>query len=285
MIPVLILKIVKCVFFAVVKRRKSPVHWTWILASEQTAMCFPGNAQHDILMLIPQFPFLEGFRYYYENDNTSFGLNGIYALPRSCSRSIMARDPLSERRKEEIQASMNSVHLLAYAYEIASQTSVGHLDRALFARSLGYVHNVLYTDEWKIFSNQRRMKQNMFSLIQARMNNSKNSLVNVGTWDSAWYINDHGIKWESVVSPRSSCGVQCTPGYIRVVKGDSKCCWSCIACHYNQIVTDEYTCADCLRGYWPNKDFTKCEFQWGRALFDCTLAIVAVVFVFSFMVL
>ena len=285
MILCLFWKLLNLYFFPAVKQRKSPVHWTWILSSEQSIVCFPRNPQHDVLMLTARFPFLEGFGYYCENFNASFGLNGISASPRSCLRSIMARDLLSQRTKEKIQASMNSVHLLAHAYETASQTGAGQLDRAVFARSLGNVHHVLYSDEWKVFSNQRRMKRNMFSLIQARMNNSKSSLVNVGTWDSVWYINDHGIKWESDERPRSSCGVPCPPGYIRVVKGDCKCCWSCLACHYNQIVTDEYTCTDCLRGYWPNKDFTKCEFQWRRALFDCTLAIVAVVFVFSFMVL
>ena len=128
-------------------------------------------------------------------------------------------------------------------------------------------------------------KKTCFSLIHLRLNGPVNSPVNVGTWDSSWYINHLGINWSSRATPQSTCGEQCSPGYIRVVKDDCKCCWSCVPCHYNQIVTDEHTCTDCLRGYWPNEDYTKCEFQWRRTLFDCTLAVFAVVFVFSFMVL
>lgn len=270
-----------------VKQKKyPPVYLTWILTSEKNAMCFFDNPD-DILMLLPQFPFLEGFRNYFKDDNTHIALRNILdsrsVSPKTCLNAVMMESP--KRTKEEIQASMNSVYLLAHAYETATQTVAGRLDRAVFARSLGYVHQVLYSENSKLFSDQRSMKQNMFSLIHVRLNGSTKSLFNVGTWDNSWYINDIGIKWRSHESPRSFCGVQCSPGHVRVVKGNCKCCWSCLACHYNQIVTDEYTCADCLRGYWPNEDFSKCEFQWRRTLIDCTLAIVAVVFVFSFMVL
>lgn len=169
--------------------------------------------------------------------------------------------------KEEIQSSMNSVYLLAHAYETAFQTHREHFDRVFFSRSLGYVHGTLYSQNWKLFSGQRSMKENMFSLIQIRHSSSSKRVINIGTWDSSWYINKLGINWSSHSTPRSSCGVQCSPGFIRVLKNGSKCCWSCLRCHYNQIVTDEYTCADCLRGYWPNEDFTRCKFQWKRTFF------------------
>lgn len=245
------------------------------------------NPEHDTFMLVPQFPFMEGFRNRFQHKGDVVALNNILdtpGLPGSCLNSAVNDSP-SKQKKEEIQASMNSVYLLAHAYETASQTHAEQLDRAVFSRSLGHVHDMLYSRNWKLFSGQRRMKENMFSLIHVRFNGSVNSLVNVGTWDSSWYINHLGIKWSSQTPPRSFCGVQCSPGYIRVLKDDCKCCWSCLPCHYNQIVTDKYTCADCLRGYWPNEDFSKCEFQWRRTLFDCTLAVAAVVLVFSLMVL
>lgn len=246
------------------------------------------NPEHDALMLVPQFPFMEGFRNHFKGKDPSRVLNSILyttGLPTSYLNSAMI-DSLSKQTKEEIQGSMNSVYLLAHAYETASRrTDVEQLDRATFSRSLGHVHDVFYSQNWKLYSGQRRMKENMFSLIHVRLNGLMNRPVNVGTWDSSWYINHLGINWSSRAIPKSSCGEQCSPGYIRVVKDDCKCCWSCIPCHYNQIVTDEYTCTDCLRGYWPNIDYTKCEFQWHRTLFHCTLAVVAVVFVFSFMVL
>lgn len=249
--------------------------------------CLHGNPAHDTLVLVPQFPFMEGFRNYFDDKGDIVGLNNIVEVPggqSSCSIIGKVASP-SKRRQEEIQASMNSVYLLAHAYEKASQAPAKQLDRAAFSRSLGHVLDELYSQNWKLFSGQRRMKENMFSLIHLQSNGSVKSLVNVGTWDSSWYINHLGIRWSNQTTPKSFCGVQCSPGHIRVLKDDCKCCWSCSACHYNQIVKDDFTCVDCLRGYWPNEDFTKCEFQWRRTLFDCTLAVVAVVFVFSFMVL
>ena len=259
----------------------------WILAHDQNFNCLHGNPEHDTLILVPQFPFIEGFRNYFENKDDIGAFSKVFespVVPENCLNSATF-DSSPKRTKEEIQGSMNSVYLLARAYETASQTRAEQLDRAVFSRSLGHVHDVLYSQNWKLFSDQRRMKENLFSLIHVRSNGSASSVVNVGTWDSSWYINHLGINWSSKTIPRSFCGVQCLPGYIRALKDGCKCCWSCLPCHYNQIVTDDFTCADCLRGYWPNEDFTKCEFQWKRTLIDCTLAVVAVVLVFSFMVL
>ena len=249
--------------------------------------CFYGSTLHDTLILVPQFPFMEGFRNYFNSKDDAVKFNDVVESPgsqSSCS-NIGTLDSPSERRKEEIQASMNSVYLLAHAYEKAAQSLEHQLDRAAFSRSLGHVLDVLYSQNWKVFSGQRRMKENMFSLFHLQSNGSVKSLINVGTWNSAWYINQLGLRWINQTVPKSFCGGKCSPGHIRVLKVDCECCWSCSACHYNQIVKDDFTCTDCLRGYWPNEDFTKCEFQWRRTLFDCTLAVVAVVLVFSFMVL
>ena len=262
-------------------------HFTWILSSQQNINCFSENSEIDELFLQPQFPFIEGFRDYFENKDSLVKFKEVLEspiAPSSCLNSAKFESTV-KHTKEEIQSSMNSVYLLAHAYETAFQTYREHFDRVFFARSLGYVHGTLYSQNWKLFSGQRRMKENMFSLIQIRHSSSSKRVFNIGTWDSSWYINKLGINWSSHSTPRSSCGVQCSPGFIRVLKNGSKCCWSCLRCHYNQIVTDEYTCADCLRGYWPNEDFTKCEFQWKRTFLGCTLAVAAVVLVFSFMVL
>ena len=249
--------------------------------------CFHGSTLHNTFILVPQFPFMEGLRNYFNRKDDTVEFKDVVEIPASqssCSTTGTLDSP-SERRIDEIQASMNSVYLLAHAYEKAAQSPRHQLDRSAYSRSLVHVLDVLYSQNWKVFSGQRRMKENMFSLIHVQSNGSFNSLVNVGTWDSAWYINHLGLRWINHTVPKSFCGDQCTPGHIRVLKEDCKCCWSCSACHYNQIVRDDFTCIDCLRGYWPNEDFTKCEFQWWRTLFDCTLAVLAVVLVFSFMVL
>ena len=274
--------------FADVTKKNDIPQFTWILANQQNLNCLHGNPVQDTLALVPQFPFMEGFRNYFDNKDDIAGFNNIVetsGVHNSCPSIEKFDSPSAERRKEDIQASMNSVYLLAHAYEKAAQIRASQLDREVFSRSLGQVLDVLFSQNWKLLSGQRRMKENMFSLIHLQPNGSVNSLVNVGTWDSSWYINHLGLKWNNQTAPKSLCGAQCSPGHIRLLKDDCKCCWSCSACHYNQIVQDDFTCADCLRGYWPNEDFTKCEFQWRRTLFDCTLAVLAVVLVFSFMVL
>lgn len=264
---------------------KTTPHFTWIVTHQENMNCFQGSPEQDTFIIVPQFPFMEGFKNYFDDKGDVAGFNNIIEMPvdqSSCS-NIGKFDSPSKRRKEEIQASMNSVYLFAHAYEKASRAV--QLDRVVFSRSLGHVLDALYSQNWKRFSGHQHMKENLFSLIHLQSNGSVNSLVNVGTWDSSWYINDLGIKWQNQTTPKSSCGTQCPPGHIRVLKNDTECCWSCSACHYNQIVKDDFTCVDCLRGYWPNEDFRKCEFQWRRTLFFCTLAVSAVVLVFSFMVL
>lgn len=273
--------------FAAVRNKRNITQYTWILTNQRNLNCLHVESVHNTLVLVSQFPFMEGFRNYFNNKDDIVQLNNIVETrggKNSCV-NIGKFDTPSERRKEEIQASMNSVYLLTHAYEKAAQTRAAHLDRAVLSRSLGQVLDVLYSQDWKLFSGQRRMKENMFSLIHLQSNGSVNSLVNIGTWDSSWYINHLRFKWSNQTAPKSFCGAQCPPGHIRALKDDCRCCWTCSACHYNQIVKDDFTCADCLRGYWPNEDYTKCEFQWRRTLFDCTLAVLAVVLVFSFMVL
>lgn len=270
---------------------KPTSQFTWIVTNQRDVHCFEGNSEDDTFVIVPHFPFMEGFKDYFENKGDTIEFNSIIEMPvdqSSCS-NIGTADSPSKRRKEEIQASMNSIYLLAHAYEKASHAIIGRttmqLDRVVFSRSLGHVLDVFYSQNWKRFSGQQHMKENIFSLISVKSNGSVKNYVTVGTWDSSWYINGFRIKWRNQTVPKSSCGNQCPPGHIRVLKNDNECCWSCATCHYNQIVKDDYTCVDCLRGYWPNEDFKKCEFQWQRTLFFCTLAVSFVTLVFLFMVL
>lgn len=274
-----------------VKIVKPTSQFTWIVTNQREVHCFEGNSEDDTFVIVPHFPFMEGFKDYFENKGDTIEFNSIIQMPvdqSSCSNIGTAHSP-SKRRKEEIQASMNSIYLLAHAYEKASHAIIGRttmqLDRVVFSRSLGHVLDVFYSQNWKRFSGQQHMKENIFSLISVKSNGSVKNHVTVGTWDSSWYINGFRIKWRNQTVPKSSCGNQCPPGHIRVLKNDNECCWSCATCHYNQIVKDDYTCVDCLRGYWPNEDFKKCEFQWQRTLFFCTLAVSFVALVFLFMVL
>ncbi|EDO38729.1 predicted protein [Nematostella vectensis] len=131
------------------------------------------------------------------------------------------------------------------------------------------------------------LKQNLFSLvkIQGNITRPKNVRV-VGTWDKSWFINKKALTLEGRSEiPESSCSPVCPVGYIRDTKHAGKCCWSCSPCHYNQYVLDNYTCADCTRGYWPSPDYRKCEFKLGVTFTSCTIGLLSVATVLSLLVL
>lgn len=109
---------------AAVKNKKAIPHFTWILANQQNVNCFQGSTLHDTLILIPQFPFMEGFRNYFNDKDDAVEFNDVVESPggQSSCLNIGTLDSPSERRKEEIQASMNSVYLLARAYEKVTQS-------------------------------------------------------------------------------------------------------------------------------------------------------------------
>lgn len=120
------------------------------------------------------------------------------------------------------------------------------------------------------------LKENIFSLISIHGNTS--TPREVGTWENTWFINNAGIRWPGKQSyiPVSTCSPQCPAGFVQVSEEGRKCCWSCQSCNYNQYITDNYTCTDCLRGYWPSIDFRTCEFKIHITVMSCAMAISSV---------
>ena len=272
---------------------------------QQNISCFTKDTVENTLILIAEYPFLDEFRQFYSK-NAAEGEKWLREEPNKSAskerpeeqkhrlRQVFCKSGCFERAKfdhslqqtnQDIQAAMNSVFLLAHAYRATLQGNSQETTGAVYSDNLREVLRVLHSQNWKRFSGQGQMKENMFSLLRLQSNSSRNILFKIGTWDSSWYINHQRINWNKGSPPQSSCGLECPSGHIRVFKRGRRCCWTCFSCHPKQIVQDNFTCADCMRGYWPSEDFKRCEFQWKRTLFDCTLAVIAVVIVFTFMVL
>ncbi|XP_050392251.2 metabotropic glutamate receptor 5 [Patella vulgata] len=88
--------------------------------------------------------------------------------------------------------------------------------------------------------------------------------VSVGTWMTGTLsLNSSKIHWPGSENtdrrePESICSKPCPKGHVKEVKGSS-CCWVCIPCKDNQIVTDNSTCTPCDLGWWPNFNLSECE--------------------------
>ncbi|XP_065223704.1 metabotropic glutamate receptor 1-like [Planococcus citri] len=70
---------------------------------------------------------------------------------------------------------------------------------------------------------------------------------------------------------KSSCSDPCIFGHIKQNQGrneyagsghgengESACCWSCVPCKPEEIVSDSTTCKPCAQGQWPDHNKTKC---------------------------
>ncbi|XP_071805941.1 metabotropic glutamate receptor 5-like [Asterias amurensis] len=89
--------------------------------------------------------------------------------------------------------------------------------------------------------------------------------VQVGIWDSLKHnrrlvLDEDAVIWagNSKVPPRSTCRVQCVPGFIAVPLQE-KCCWGCQRCPENAITAIGTVCEECVSTHWPNHDSTRCN--------------------------
>ncbi|XP_075551877.1 metabotropic glutamate receptor 1-like [Dermacentor variabilis] len=60
--------------------------------------------------------------------------------------------------------------------------------------------------------------------------------------------------------PVSECGRPCPLGHVKVHESiTNPCCWKCVQCADNQYVVDDYLCAQCKQGTWPNENMDGCD--------------------------
>lgn len=264
------------------------------------------------LIVDPKFPFLEEIRNFYRRHpsrSKTFAMNNADAplqypyhenenlKKMSCklqSNRVWDSRQLYKNHAAKIQAVTNSVRLFAKALDnLLKQSCVGtsfisckanfqSISKWSITETLQQFYQSNYRFTKDLFQVGKDLKENTFALLNYQKN-LKVKLKIVGTWERSWFINTKGIQWQngSHSIPESSCKMTCPVGYIRVFKSDRKCCWICSPCNYKQIVKDDYTCEDCLRGYWPSTDLKTCEFRLIDVLlkgFFCFVSIVCVFF-------
>ncbi|XP_031557762.1 metabotropic glutamate receptor 3-like isoform X1 [Actinia tenebrosa] len=208
------------------------------------------------------------------------------------------RRRVAHRRAVEVQGIMNSVVKVGHAVSRYMETKCWDKtkEECFEAFSSHHLAEELQILVQKLFqgdsshdnSENYFLKENMFSLVSIHGNSSGLPSRVVGTWDNKnWYINRAGILWPGKTSgtPDSTCEPTCPLGHIQIAEKGRKCCWSCQPCNYNQYITNTSTCADCVRGYWPSKDFRSCEFKLELAVLSCAGALSSVAAVLYSLVL
>ncbi|XP_067125897.1 metabotropic glutamate receptor 1-like isoform X1 [Centruroides vittatus] len=86
----------------------------------------------------------------------------------------------------------------------------------------------------------------------------------VGTWNSENLTIHRKIQWITQSKdggpPESVCSKPCPRGQAKSIQSSSvKCCWVCVQCRENEYLKDEFTCAPCPLGWWPNENLTNCN--------------------------
>ncbi|XP_077488290.1 metabotropic glutamate receptor 5-like isoform X2 [Amblyomma americanum] len=100
-------------------------------------------------------------------------------------------------------------------------------------------------------------------------------IVPVATWSNSQLTILKSPEWDAQGStevPSSDCGRPCSAGHVKVHQSlMNVCCWKCVQCAENQYVADEYLCAQCGQGTWPNESLDGCDpipqkyTQWSEA--------------------
>lgn len=107
-----------------------------------------------------------------------------------------------------------------------------------------------------------------------RAGNGRYRYQKVGYWAEGLTLDTSLIPWASPSAgplPASRCSEPCLQNEVKSVQPGEVCCWLCMPCQPYEYRLDEFTCADCGLGYWPNASLTGCfelpqeYIRWGDA--------------------
>ncbi|XP_075227650.1 metabotropic glutamate receptor 1-like [Lycorma delicatula] len=95
------------------------------------------------------------------------------------------------------------------------------------------------------------------------LSNGSYNYVHVGDWNNGTLTLRETIQLGQTpgVTVESVCSRPCPQGHFKKMQEggqEKKCCWMCMACKDNEILTDEETCTECEMGFWPNENKTEC---------------------------
>ncbi|XP_038871329.1 metabotropic glutamate receptor 2-like [Salvelinus namaycush] len=82
----------------------------------------------------------------------------------------------------------------------------------------------------------------------------------VGYWAQGLILNTSQVPWRGPGEgpPTSQCSDPCRKNEVKSMQPGDVCCWICIPCQPYQYLLDEFTCADCSFGQWPQANLTGC---------------------------
>ncbi|KAB1263957.1 Metabotropic glutamate receptor 2 [Camelus dromedarius] len=115
-------------------------------------------------------------------------------------------------------------------------------------------------------------RYNIFTYLRA--GSGRYRYQKVGYWAEGLTLDTSLIPWASASAgplPASRCSEPCLQNEVKSVQPGEVCCWLCIPCQPYEYRLDEFTCADCGLGYWPNASLTGCfelpqeYIRWGDA--------------------
>nr|XP_048273339.1 metabotropic glutamate receptor 2 isoform X1 [Myodes glareolus] len=115
-------------------------------------------------------------------------------------------------------------------------------------------------------------RYNIFTYLRA--GSGRYRYQKVGYWAEGLSLDTSLIPWASPSAgplPASRCSEPCLQNEVKSVQPGEVCCWLCIPCQPYEYRLDEFTCADCGLGYWPNASLTGCfelpqeYIRWGDA--------------------
>ncbi|XP_053075272.1 metabotropic glutamate receptor 2 isoform X7 [Acinonyx jubatus] len=115
-------------------------------------------------------------------------------------------------------------------------------------------------------------RYNIFTYLRA--GSGRYRYQKVGYWAEGLTLDTSLIPWASPLAgplPTSRCSEPCLQNEVKSVQPGEVCCWLCIPCQPYEYRLDEFTCADCGLGYWPNASLTGCfelpqeYIRWGDA--------------------
>ncbi|WAR25292.1 GRM-like protein [Mya arenaria] len=102
----------------------------------------------------------------------------------------------------------------------------------------------------------------------------------VGSWVSGLNLDTESIVWTGGTKdiPLSRCSTPCEYNEMKQIGEDGDtCCWVCVRCQPYEYLRDEYNCADCGEGRWPDDDRKSCyDLEEQYMKFDTVYSIVPI---------
>ena len=170
----------------------------------------------------------------------SYIIDSVYALAHAIDNVVKKNCSKLSRKSEKVKCVME----------------VGILTELKSIKFNGSFGTVKFNNDGDVLSEYvvRQCINNIGSLCR---------LHKVGCWDMSkekLTLNDELMLWPDNEAPQSSCSEPCWTSIGKIYHFTHKtCCWECLSCKQNEIVTENLTrCESCPNFYWPDESRTYC---------------------------